>query len=1664
MTRYVTNKKMISLVLIFLLMLLFVNNQENQAQQQENVVRSKTVTASGETLPFRATNAVDGSSTNASRWYTSTANAWLQVDLGDFYTIDRYVVVGMGHIGFPSDRNPRAFRLQSSKDGNTWTNVDVVTNNTAGRVDKFIPKFNARYLRLTIDQGNQNNNLWASIVEFEAYGILYNPAKDATLQNLSLSHGLLDPIFQSDTTDYEVNVGNDIETISVTPTLTVANASVSVNGQTVVNGNSSQAIRLDVGENEITIEVTSQDGTITKLYKITVTRAGSSNADLSNLTISDGNLTPDFDPTITEYAVNVAKDISSVDVTATVADPTATIEIKGSAVTSGTATSVPLSHGSSTIEIVVTAQNQSTKTYTIIVTRGKPPVITPSPGNTILAFGKNSTIIDSGVELSDADSDHLIAASITLSNAPDGVSESLGITATGASLLASKGMAAVYNASTRELTITGAASLETYQELLRSVTYVNSSTFPNKSERTIFFVVKDEENNLSEARTKTIEWGVNTPPVIATNETLVVDKFKSSKLTRDYLESNDDASNPNQIIYTLNSIPSQGTLKRGETVIQVGGTFTQEDINHEIIFYEHNGNEFADQFEFKVSDGELFTADHIFTISIENINHPPTILSPPTLVVTEDVSTPLTGITFADRDAGGASVEVSFSVARGKLSANTGSGVTVTGSNSTQLTLLGTIADINAYIASSQLMYVTAENDVADVTLTISINDLGNTGSGGAQQAHTTVKIQVTAVNDAPTIQSPSTLIITEDIINPLTEFSFADIDAGANAVEVTFGVARGKFFGNTGSGVTVSGSNSTQIKLLGSIADLNSYIASSQLMYVTAENDVSDVILTININDLGNTGSGGAQQATVSVTMQIITLNTAPVLTPFGPTLHSIRVDDIDNAGQTIASIIGESITDEDPGALKGIAITSASGNGTWEYSIDGGTTWEKVGLVSGAHSMLLRDTDFIRFVPSGANETLPRFSYRAWDQTSGTAGGIADTTVNGLTTAFSATSDTATITIIHFYHVTFEVDGGSAIPSQKIYHGETATEPSIPPVKENYIFSGWYTNSLLDEVFDFSTPITMDTVVYAKWEPVTYKVIFKDHDGSELKTETVAHNQGATAPADPTREGYTFTGWDKDFTQVTGDLTVTAQYGINEYTVFFDSKGGSDVEPIQANYGTKITAPKEPTRVGYTFVGWYKEDEFTNEWDFSTDTVPTGNVTLYAKWNVVWTPSQPTREVISGSIETGNISAGTMVKQIPINRITGPDRKVKDEVILTTEQMKEVVKKILQLGKNIARIIIPDDKDEVSQVDITIPKAATKQLGDANIDLEVFTENIRFTITQQFMDRFAKEELFFRLLPIKGEKERKEVENRLKVEQAVKQVAKNSDVNVVSRPISVETNMQSGAVTLVLPLRDVQLPVDVVERAKFLTELVVFIEHSDGEKRLVKGRIVEYKDGHPGLEFSVNEYGTFTILHSEGFAGKFREAYIKGYEDGTFKPDQKVTRAEVAVMIARNLGYDHLQKVEAQPFSDVQVTHWAASAIDFVKKYGLMKGDSKGEFKPNKVITRAEMATIVARYKKLALLDEVKAQLAFPDIKGHWAVKEIAANKQAGIIHGYQDGTFRPNGSLSRAEAVKVLNRMFDRNPLADVDKPTFIDVPRTHWAYGDIEAAVEVPVTTR
>ena len=195
-----------------------------------------------------------------------------------------------------------------------------------------------------------------------------------------------------------------------------------------------------------------------------------------------------------------------------------------------------------------------------------------------------------------------------------------------------------------------------------------------------------------------------------------------------------------------------------------------------------------------------------------------------------------------------------------------------------------------------------------------------------------------------------------------------------------------------------------------------------------------------------------------------------------------------------------------------------------------------------------------------------------------------------------------------INQYTITFDTVGGSTVASITQDYGTAIAAPANP-TREGYTFIGW----------DKEIPSTMpaeNMIITAKWKVNQYTITFDTAGGSAVASITQDYGTAIAAPADPTREGYTFIGWDKAIpaTMPAENMTITAKWKVNQYTITFDSNGGSKIAPITQDYGTAITAPATPTREGYTFIGWDKA---------IPSTMPAENMIITAKWRDIAVPT---------------------------------------------------------------------------------------------------------------------------------------------------------------------------------------------------------------------------------------------------------------------------------------------------------------------------------------------------------------------------------------------------------------------------------------------------------
>lgn len=208
-------------------------------------------------------------------------------------------------------------------------------------------------------------------------------------------------------------------------------------------------------------------------------------------------------------------------------------------------------------------------------------------------------------------------------------------------------------------------------------------------------------------------------------------------------------------------------------------------------------------------------------------------------------------------------------------------------------------------------------------------------------------------------------------------------------------------------------------------------------------------------------------------------------------------------------------------------------------------------------------------------------------------------------------------------------------------------------------------------------------------------------------------------------------------------------------------------------------------------------------------------------------------------------------------------------------------------------------------------------------------------------------------------------------------------------------------------------------------------------------------------------NSTSTVTDIKSDAGLDKVNHnAYVNGYNDGSFQPDKTITRGEAAAVICRILNVPMEEGVTYEStFTDVDAGAWYANYVGYIQKMNIVNGYSDNTFRPNDEISRAEYIAILARLEGVS--GEQEYNVSFSDVgANHWAKNYIGYACENGIADGYSDGTFKPGNSATRAEIVKMTNIILERNASADtigsVNVSDYSDVDKSHWAYYQIMEA--------
>ena len=278
-----------------------------------------------------------------------------------------------------------------------------------------------------------------------------------------------------------------------------------------------------------------------------------------------------------------------------------------------------------------------------------------------------------------------------------------------------------------------------------------------------------------------------------------------------------------------------------------------------------------------------------------------------------------------------------------------------------------------------------------------------------------------------------------------------------------------------------------------------------------------------------------------------------------------------------------GNSFIGWDPALPKTMPMNDISTKAKWQIN-----KHTIIYFVDGKEYKKIEDVEYNTSITPETEPTKEGYSFSGWSTIPST---MPDNDVN-ITGTFS----------VNQYTITFDTDGGTEVTPITQNYNTTIIKPSNP-MKEGYTFTGW----------DKEIPSTMpaeNVTIKATWQINDYNLNYFV-DGVLYKSEKVTYNKEVTAEPAPTKEGHTFSGWQEEIPSVmpAKDVTITGTFSINQYTITFDTDGGTEVSPITQNYNTTIIKPSNPMKEGYTFTGWDKE---------IPSTMPAENVTIKATWQI--------------------------------------------------------------------------------------------------------------------------------------------------------------------------------------------------------------------------------------------------------------------------------------------------------------------------------------------------------------------------------------------------------------------------------------------------------------
>ena len=681
----------------------------------------------------------------------------------------------------------------------------------------------------------------------------------------------------------------------------------------------------------------------------------------------------------------------------------------------------------------------------------------------------------------------------------------------------------------------------------------------------------------------------------------------------------------------------------------------------------------------------------------------------------------------------------------------------------------------------------------------------------------------------------------------------------------------------------------------------------------------------------------------------------------------------------------------------------------------------------------------------------------------------------------------------------LTYDANGGTVLPETVEAEIGVTLDLTATPQYDAYIFVGWTEDFSVEEkilgkndsVPEIITQIVMNAskTVYAVWaedenengqadyKETKYTVTYTDGvEGEEIFKDQVTHDllTGDQTPIFndgkiPTRTGYVFSGWTPEVAEkVTGDAKYTAQWDVDEngdqiadmkqiYVTFeIDGTKGTATGDLEqwwtqkneSEFSFLLNTPIVTAMEGYTFTGWVCNNGATvteaSDAYFLTDWTLGHTYTLTAQFEKTEPVAQyvrPTFVYMDGDTQVGSFQG--LVMQKGVHNFS----EVLDDLVeyvpegytvsvsgdFFADQGVEVevpVKKIPTDGTMNIRFVEKDTKEFISGGDYTLP------LGVQNYSIltKYVPEGYQMCVSGDFMVTAGGK------LDVPVEK--------------IKAAAYTVTLVNEGRNAYGEGSYKAGeTVTIYAGIKagysfDKWTSSDIAIARPYASKLTFTMPAHNVVVKATWDRAGSILPSLPGI----SDDTTPNWLNLDD-----HDAYVQGYPDGRVKPQNNITRAEVATIFYRLLtddARDYFYSTDSG-FSDVKPGDWYNTAVSTMVQAGILNGYSDGTFKPNASITRAEFATIAARF----LSNPYSLKDRFTDTEGHWAEVYINRAAEVGWINGYTDGSFKPDQAITRAEAVTLVNNVLGRAPHADYmldDMVTWPDNPKSAWFYEDIQEA--------